>query len=104
MTEYYHPSVIINLIIFFYALKVETKPSVYSVMVSSDESLMSLESLYQFYTIFFVFPKTVADDINYIVFLYSLVPVMNKDFVHKLGICKWSVVKADYILMSEVII
>lgn len=104
MTEYYHPSVIINLIVFFYALKVETKTTMHSVVVSSNKPLMSFKSLYQFYAVFFVLPKTVANDINYIVFLYSLVPVLNKDFIHKVGIRKWSVIKADYILMSEVII
>ena len=93
--------VVIDFCVMLNAFKVKAKPTMDTVVITSDEVLVSIQSLNELYAVFLVLPEGITENVNRIILGDTLIPVMNKDFIHKGGIRKRSVVKADNILMAK---
>ena len=66
---------VINFSILLDALPMESEPTVYSVMVASDQVLVTVETLDDLHAVFFVLPEGVAEHIDGIVIRDVLVPL-----------------------------
>ena len=68
---------VIDFSILLDALPMESQPAVYSVMIASDQVLVTVESLDDLYAVFFILPEGVAKNIDCILVCDTLVPVVN---------------------------
>lgn len=93
---------VINFSILLDALPMESEPTVYSVMVASDQVLVTVETLDDLHAVFFVLPEGVAEHIDGIVIRDVLVPIVNQHLIHQIRIRKWTFVEAEHVLVSEV--
>ena len=84
------------------ALPMELQPAVDSVVISSDQVLVTVEPLDDLHAVFFVLPEGVAKNVDGIIACDALVPVVNQHFIHQIRIRKRTVVEAEHVLVSEV--
>ena len=93
--------IIIDFGVLLDAFPMEAQSSVNPVVISPDQVLVSVETLNDSDTVFFVFPERVPKHINRIVLCDPFIPVLDQNIIHLISVCERTVIKPKNVFMTE---